>query len=79
MNLTDERITKILKDRDISVTKNRIEIIKCLNDGHVHFHVISEISKHTNLNTKSIYNNIKVLIANGLVDSMSIGGVVKYA
>jgi len=79
MNINPEIITNILKERKLSITDNRIKIIECLNDVDHHFHAISDISAHTGLNTKSIYNNIKILISHGLVDSISIGGVVKYA
>ncbi len=76
MNINE--IKKLLKSKDLSVTDNRIKIIQCLSDGH-HFHAISEIIKHVGLNTKSVYNNIKVLIDKGLVDSFAFGGVSKYA
>lgn len=79
MNLNRETIIKILKDRHLSITENRIKIIECLNDEHNHFHAIRDVSSHTKLNTKSIYNNIKALISKGLINSVSTGGVVKYA
>lgn len=73
-------IEKLLKDKGLSVTENRKLIIECLTDSNEHFHSISDISKHIgNINTKSIYNNIKQLIAAGLVDSYSFGGIPKYA
>ncbi len=78
MKFTDTKIKKILQDRQVGITQNRIAIFKCLNDSH-HFHSIKEISTHTKMNTKSIYNNIKVLSDVGIIDSYSSGGVVKYA
>ncbi len=78
MEFTDNKIKEILKKQGVGVTQNRISIFKCLNDNH-HFHTIKEISTHTKMNTKSIYNNIKVLSDVGLIDSYSSGGIVKYA
>lgn len=73
-------IIKLLKEKGLSTTENRIKIIACLDDQHEHFHTISDISKHIgDINTKSIYNNIKQLIDAGIVDSYSFGGVSKYA
>lgn len=79
MKIKRETIIKLLKDREISVTENRIRIIECLTEDDIHFHAISDISNHTKLNTKSIYNNIKALISHGLINSATQGGVVKYA
>ena len=79
MNIDRNKIIQILKDRNLSITENRIRIIKCLNDENDHFHAIRDISNHTNLNTKSIYNNIKIMISKGLINSVSTGGVVQYA
>lgn len=74
-------IKELLKSKGLSVTDNRIKIIDCLMPSHgEHFHSISDISLHLgDINTKSIYNNIKQLIDVGIVDSYSFGGVSKYA
>ncbi|WKX02205.1 hypothetical protein [Candidatus Mycoplasma mahonii] len=71
-------IKKILKHYNVNITENRISILNCLNDDF-HFHSITDIKNHSQLNTKSIYNNIKVLSDAGLIDSYSSGGIVKYA
>ena len=78
MKITDDKIKEILKSKNIGITKNRIAIFNCLNDDH-HFHSIKDIIKHTKMNTKSIYNNIKTLSEVGIIDSYSSGGIVKYA
>lgn len=77
--MNHKSIEKLLRDKNVSVTENRVRIIRCLMDSH-HFHTIHEISEHSeNLNTKSIYNNIKVLIDAGIVDSYSFAGISKFA
>lgn len=78
--MTSKQIEQLLRDNGVSVTANRIKIVDCLTDDSHHFHTIHEISEHTkSLNTKSIYNNIKVLIDAGIVDSYSFSGVSKFA
>ena len=70
---------KLLLDKNIKVTKNRIAILDCLADD-THFHTVKEIIEHVGgLNSKSVYNNIKILIEAGLVDTYSFGGISKYA
>ena len=77
--MENKTIEDILKNSNIRVTKNRIAILSCLAD-EVHFHTVKEISKHVkDLNVKSIYNNIKILISEGLVDTYSFNGISKYA
>lgn len=77
--MNDKAIEKLLRGKNVSVTENRIRIVKCLMDSH-HFHTIHEISEHSKgINTKSIYNNIKVLIDAGIVDSYSFAGISKFA
>lgn len=71
---------KILADKRLPITSNRIRILECLMQDDLHFHTISEIAEHLkNVNVKSIYNNIKLLIEAGIVDSYSFGGISKYA
>ena len=72
-------IVNILKSKNIRVTENRILILTCLSDD-THFHTVKQISKHVgSLNTKSIYNNIKILVSKGLIDTYSFDGISKYA
>lgn len=74
-----EDIRKLLKGKKLWVTDNRMKIIDCLSDNY-HFHSITEILKHTKrLNTKSVYNSIKMLMRDGIVESYSFNGVSKYA
>lgn len=76
-----KKIIDILKNNDIRITDNRVAILHCLADEkQKHFHSVSEIIEHVgNVNSKSVYNNIKVLVSKGIVDAYSFGGVSKYA
>ncbi|RTZ68157.1 MAG: hypothetical protein DSZ21_02315 [Tenericutes bacterium] len=75
-----ENAKKLLKEKDISITENRLEILMRLADHH-HFHSISEIVNESNgkLNKKSVYNAIKLFICKGLAEAYTLGGVPKYA
>ena len=76
--MNENRFKEILKESEIKVTKNRVSILSCLDDNE-HFHSVSDIEKHLdNMNTKSIYNNIKIFISKGIVDSYSFGSITKY-
>lgn len=73
------KLENILKEYNIRKTDNRIAILNCLADEK-HFHTVAEIVEHLKtINTKSVYNNIKVLINAGIVDTYSFGGISKYA
>ena len=78
--MTNEMAKELLRSKNISITKNRIEIIMRLADEH-HFHSVSEIAKESKrtLNKKSIYNAIKLFISNGIAEAHTFGGVPKYA
>ena len=54
--MTIARIKEILKENGISITSNRIDVIRHLSDSH-HFHSVSEIIKDSKdkLNKKSVY------------------------
>ena len=71
---------ELLRENNISITKNRLEILLRLADEH-HFHSISEIVNESNgtLNKKSVYNAIKLFISCGLAEAHTFGGVPKYA
>ena len=54
------------------LTNSRVEIIKCLQDEH-HSHTINDIvkdlkSKNKHVNVASVYNNINLLIKEGMID-----------
>ncbi len=54
------------------VTNTRLDIIECLSDGH-HQHTANDIvmhlrKKHNNLNVGTVYNNLKALLAQGIID-----------
>ncbi|MCK5807090.1 MAG: transcriptional repressor [Mycoplasmataceae bacterium] len=77
--MNENRFKEILKESGIKVTTNRIAILSCLDDKE-HFHSVADIEEHLDdMNTKSIYNNIKIFISKGIVDSYSFGSVTKYA
>lgn len=73
------KIIELLKKKEIRITENRISIISCLSDNN-NFHTVSEIKKHitNNLNTKSIYNNLKTLLESGIVKTYSFRGIPKF-
>lgn len=73
------KLENILKEYNIRKTDNRLAILNCLAD-ETHFHTVGEIVDHLKtINIKSVYNNIKVLINAGIVDTYSFGGISKYA
>lgn len=54
------------------VTNTRLDIIECLSDGH-HQHTANDIvmhlkKKHTTLNVGTVYNNLKALLSQGIID-----------
>lgn len=78
--MQEKEIVELLKQRNISITQNRIKIMQCLTHDGAHFHSINDLIAHMGkLNVKSLYNNIKVLSEAGIVDSYSFNGVSKYA
>lgn len=55
------------------VTNTRLDIIECLSDGF-HQHTASDIVNHlkkknSNLNIGTVYNNLKVLLSQGIIDA----------
>lgn len=67
-----DKIIKKLNDKNYRLTKNRIDILECLNDN-VHGHTINDIVNHLKekgkkVNVASVYNTIKMLINEGIVD-----------
>lgn len=63
---------KQLNKKHYRVTQTRIDVLECLNDNF-HSHTIKDIVKHLNskgkkVNLTSVYNNIKLLINEGIVD-----------
>ncbi|MBX4210121.1 MAG: transcriptional repressor [Mollicutes bacterium PWAP] len=71
---------EILKKANLKMTKNRLTILDCLMGEKNHFHSISEILEHkSHLNSKSVYNTVKVLVKNNVLDSYVIKGMPKYA
>lgn len=54
------------------LTSSRLDIIECLQDEH-HSHTINDIIKHIeqknkHVNVTSVYNNINLLIKEGIID-----------
>lgn len=77
--MTQTEIQELLTSKGMAVTKNRLNIIQALADND-NFYTITEIvEKVKDINKKSVYNNIKLMITNGIVDSFSFGGVPKYS
>ncbi|MDE5766974.1 MAG: transcriptional repressor [Malacoplasma sp.] len=59
-------------DKNFRITKIRVDIIDCLNDGY-HGHTIKNIIDHLNskgkkVNVSSVYNTINFLIDEGVVE-----------
>ncbi|NQZ66243.1 MAG: transcriptional repressor [Mycoplasmatales bacterium] len=74
-----EEIIKILKEKKVKITNNRIAVLNCLAD-ETHFHTVSQIVEHLrDINIKSVYNAVKKLTSEGIVDTYSFEGVSKYA
>lgn len=67
-----EDLLKKLNNKNYRVTQARVDVLECLNDD-VHSHTIKDIVKHLNnkgkkVNVTSVYNTIKLLINEGIVD-----------
>ena len=78
--MTEKEIRNLLKHARISITENRIKMIDCLINDETHFHSVNQFQEHIqNMNTKSIYNNLKTLVNAGLIDVYSFNGTQKYA
>ncbi len=59
-------------NKNYRLTQTRIDILDCLNDD-IHAHTIKDIVEHLNskgkkVNVASVYNTIKILINEGIVD-----------
>lgn len=66
-----KELLKNLSNKKYRVTQTRIDILDCLSDKHSHS--IQEIIEHLKLKNKkisvgSIYNTIKMLVNEGIVD-----------
>ena len=74
----------ILKEKNIKITNNRLLILNCLNDEK-HFHTLNMIKQHIKkkykkeINIKTLYNNIKILYAIGIIESFVYDHEVLYA
>lgn len=65
-------LLKKLNQKNYRVTQTRIDILECLNDD-LHGHTIKDIVHHLKMKNKkvnvaSVYNTIKMLIDEGIVD-----------
>lgn len=65
-------IEKLNSNKNIRITKIRINILDCLSDGY-HGHTIKDIIVHLNskgekVNVSSVYNTINFLIDEGIVE-----------
>lgn len=73
-----------LKEKNIKITNNRLLILNCLNDDK-HFHTLNMIREHIRnnfkkeINIKTLYNNIKILYAIGIIESFVYNHEVLYA
>lgn len=72
MKKEDNKYIKTIKEHNYRLTKNRLEVLECLNDDH-HGHSIQDIvnhikSRNKKINTASVYNAINLLIKEGLID-----------
>lgn len=63
---------KLNKVKDRRITNMRLEVIECLKDG-IHQHTLNDIVAHlkrknTHINIATVYNNIKSLLDDGIID-----------
>lgn len=75
-NIDDRKIQQkeILNnlDKNRRITNTRLDIIECLSDGQ-HQHTAADIvnhlkQKYDRLNIATVYNNLKALLAQGVID-----------
>lgn len=69
--MSSEKILSKIKSKH-RITNSRIEVIKCLQDSH-HSHTINDIVKdiklkNAHVNVASVYNNINLLLKEGMID-----------
>ncbi|RXY97023.1 hypothetical protein D8X55_01915 [Malacoplasma penetrans] len=65
-------LEKLNNNKNVRITKIRINILECLNDGY-HGHTIKDIIDHLNskgekINVSSVYNTINFLIEEGIIE-----------
>ncbi|WP_044891193.1 Fur family transcriptional regulator [Malacoplasma penetrans] len=65
-------LEKLNNNKNVRITKIRINILECLNDGY-HGHTIKDIIDHLNskgekVNVSSVYNTINFLIEEGIIE-----------
>ena len=77
--MNKNEIIELLSLKEITVTKTRISILEVLSSTEAFLTISQIVDKVKDLNKKSVYNNIKLMITKGLVDSFSFGGVPKYS
>ena len=77
--MNKNEIKELLTSNEMTVTKTRISILEVLSNTEAFLTISQIVDKVEDLNKKSVYNNIKLMITNGLVDSFSFGGVPKYS
>jgi Fur family peroxide stress response transcriptional regulator len=73
-----EKYVKILKDHAIIITSPRLDILKFLDEHHIHPDVeeiyTSLKKKHPSLSRTTVYNSLEILKKNKIVQSLTISG-----
>lgn len=73
-----DKYVKILKDNDLKVTPQRLEILRYLDTHHTHptaDDIYTELKRSSpSLSKTTVYNNVQHLEEHGLVHSLTISG-----
>lgn len=73
-----EKYIKELKEHNIKITSQRLEILKYLDEHHTHpdaDHIYSELKKnHPSLSRTTVYNALEILKKKGMIQSLTISG-----
>ena len=71
-----EKYLKLLKDKNIKITSQRLEILKYLDNNRKHqsveeiYNILKE--KNPSLSKTTVYNSLQLLVKEGIIKSMSI-------
>jgi len=73
-----KKYVSLLKDHDIKVTTQRLDILKYLDEHHTHptvEQIYTELKKnHPALSKTTVYNSLEILRKNNIICSLTISG-----
>ena len=74
-----EKYVKLLKEKSIKITPQRLEILKYLDDNRTHptaDQIYTELKgKNPSLSKTTVYNSVEILEENDFIQSLSISGL----